>query len=76
MSITTWTIISGLLLVVYTLSFIQYMKQRSARKRNNSRIFQLPLFAAFLIGPLLFFIINNQQRREKRSFMENKNRFS
>jgi len=75
MSFTGW-IIGILILVVYTISFLQFLKQRSARKRNQSRIFQLPLFTLFLIGPLLFFILNANQRKEKRKFMEGMGRYS
>ncbi|MEC7755923.1 MULTISPECIES: hypothetical protein [Roseivirga] len=77
MNSTLFLILFGFLMVVYAMSFIYYMKQRSNRKNNQNRILQLPLFMAFLIGPLLFFMINNNQRREKRKFMKgNKRRFS
>jgi|GEM_PF-1360093 len=71
------TFLIGFLMVLYAISFIYYIKQRSKRKNNQNRALQLPLFMAFLIGPLLFFMINNNQRKEKRRFMGgNKRRFS
>ncbi len=76
MGSTTLITLMVLIMLVYTVSFLQYMKYRSQRKRNQSRILQLPLFMAFLIGPLLFFMINNRQRREQKNFMEGKRRFS
>ncbi|WP_339605737.1 hypothetical protein [uncultured Roseivirga sp.] len=76
MSTTTWIIVCTLILAVYTISFLQFLKQRSARKSNQSRVFQLPLFTAFLIGPLLFFLVNMNQRRDRRRFMKDMDRYS
>ncbi|NVK86123.1 MAG: hypothetical protein HWE21_17480 [Cytophagia bacterium] len=77
MSSNTLMFLIGFLMVIYTISFIYYIKQRSKLKKNDHRALQLPLFMAFLIGPLLFFMINQNQRREKRRFLNgNKRRFS
>ncbi|MBO6660432.1 MULTISPECIES: hypothetical protein [Roseivirga] len=77
MTTKTLIILFSLVLLTYTVSFIKYIKYRSDRKNNQSRMLQLPLFHAFLIGPLLFFMINQNERREKRRFLGgNKRRFS
>lgn len=71
MNTTLWIIIGTLLLVAHAFLFIDYMKNKRSRVKQ-----QLPFFSMFLIGPLMYFILNNNQRRARRPFMQNKRRFS
>jgi len=72
MNTTLWIILGSLLLVSYAFIFVE------AYKSNRSRVGkqQIPMLHALLIGPLYYFILTNHQRRERKTFMKDKRRFS
>ena len=72
MSTFFWTILISLILIAHAFLLIDFYRSKRTRISRQS----IPLFSALLIGPLYFFILTNHQRKERRSFMRNKRRFS
>ena len=72
MNTTLWIILGTLLLIAHAFLFVDFYKTRRTRVSKQ----QIPMITALFIGPLYYFILTNHQRKERRSFMENKRRFS
>ena len=72
MNTALWTILGSLLLISHAFLFVDFYKTRRTRVSKQ----QIPFITTLLIGPLYYFILTNHQRKERRTFMENKRRFS